>query len=86
MPKYLDATDSERQKITDKSKGIPLDSMNNQLRDWITIGATQLNLIYEKGRSDAKEKNIEFKGEKPRYAIKADEFEVPKNKPSNHNS
>ena len=72
LPKYLDATDSERQKITDKSKGIPLDSMNNQLRDWITIGATQLNLIYEKGRSDAKEKNIEFKGEKPRYAIKAD--------------
>lgn len=72
LPKYLDASDNERQKIDKETKGIPLDSATGQLRDWINISATQLNMIYERGRAEAKNRNIEFKGEKPRYAIKAD--------------
>lgn len=72
LPAYLNASEAERIKMTKDKKGIPMDSLNNQLKDWITFGATELNKIYTRNREDAKEKNIEFKGEKPRYAIKAD--------------
>lgn len=71
LPRYLDASEAERLKFQPQ-KGVPLDSLNNQLKDWITYGATELNVIYTRNRDEAKEKNIEFKGEKPRYAIKAD--------------
>lgn len=71
LPRYLDASEAERLRFQPQ-KGVPLDSLNNQLKDWITYGATELNVIYTRNREDAKEKNIEFKGEKPRYAIKAD--------------
>jgi biopolymer transport protein ExbD len=71
LPRYLDASEAERLKFQPQ-KGVPLDSLNNQLKDWITFGATELNVIYTRNRDAAKEKNIEFKGEKPRYAIKAD--------------
>lgn len=72
LPAYLDASESERIKISKEKKGIPMDSLNNQLKDWITYGATELNVIYTRNRNDALEKNIDFIGEKPRYAIKAD--------------
>jgi len=71
LPRYLDASEAERLRFQPQ-KGVPLDSLNNQLKDWITYGATELNVIYTRNRDEAKEKNIEFKGEKPRYAIKAD--------------
>ena len=71
LPRYLDASEAERLRFQPQ-KGVPLDSLNNQLKDWIQIGATELNAIYMRNRDEAKEKNIEFKGEKPRYAIKAD--------------
>ena len=71
LPRYLDATEGERLKFQPQ-KGVPLDSMNNQLKDWINIGAVELNKVYYRGRDDAEAKGIEFTGEKPRYAIKAD--------------
>lgn len=71
LPKYLDATETERQKFQPQ-KGVPLDSMNNQLKEWIQISATELNAIYMREKDKAAERNQEFKGEKPRYAIKAD--------------
>jgi biopolymer transport protein ExbD len=71
LPKYLDASESERMKFQPQ-KGVPLDSVNNQLKDWINIGALELNAIYMRNKNEADEKGIEFKGEKPRYAIKAD--------------
>jgi len=71
LPKYLDASESERMKFQPQ-KGVPLDSLNNQLKDWINIGALELNAIYMRNKNEADEKGIEFKGEKPRYAIKAD--------------
>lgn len=71
LPRYLDAKEADRLKFQPQ-KGVPLDSMNNQLRDWINISATQLNVIYMRNRDKASELGQEFKGEKPRYAIKAD--------------
>lgn len=71
LPRYLDASEAERLKFQPQ-KGIPLDSMNNQLKDWINIGALELNAIYMRNKGEAEDKGIEFKGEKPRYAIKAD--------------
>ncbi len=71
LPRYLDATEAERLRFQPQ-KGVPLDSMNNQLGDWIRYSATELNVIYTRNKNDAQDKGIEFKGEKPRYAIKAD--------------
>ena len=72
LPKYLDATDSERRKLDDMSKGIPLDSISGQLRDWINISATELNVIYMTNKDLAASTGAKFTAEKPRYAIKAD--------------
>jgi len=71
LPRYLDATENERLKFQPQ-KGVPLDSLNNQLRDWINFGAVELNTLYMQNKEKAKNSNTEFKGEKPRYAIKAD--------------
>lgn len=74
LPRYLDASEADRLKINKEpaNKGIPLDSTNNQLKDWINIGALQMNAVYMTNKAAAEEKGIEFKAEKPRYAIKAD--------------
>jgi biopolymer transport protein ExbD len=72
LPAYLNASEVERQKISKEKKGVPLDSVNNQLRDWINISAQELNAVYLRAKDKAAERNQEFKGEKPRYAIKAD--------------
>jgi len=72
LPNYLDASENDRMKITKEKKGIPLDSLHNQLKDWISISATELNIIYLRGKDEAAQRGQEFKGEKPRYAIKAD--------------
>jgi len=71
LPRYLDASEAERLKFQPQ-KGVPLDSVNNQLRDWINISAQELNAVYMREKDKAAEKNQQFKGEKPRYAIKAD--------------
>jgi biopolymer transport protein ExbD len=71
LPRYLDASEAERLKFQPQ-KGVPLDSLNNQLRDWIQISATELNVLYTTNKDKALADGVEFKGEKPRYAIKAD--------------
>jgi biopolymer transport protein ExbD len=71
LPRYLDASENERLKFQPQ-KGVPLDSLNNQLKDWIQISATELNVLYMKHKDEAESSGQEFKGEKPRYAIKAD--------------
>ena len=71
LPRYLDASEAERLKFQPQ-KGVPLDSVNNQLKDWISISAQELNAVYIRAKDKAAETNQEFKGEKPRYAIKAD--------------
>lgn len=71
LPRYLDASEVERQRFQPQ-KGVPLDSVNNQLRDWINISAQELNAVYMRAKDQAAERGQAFKGEKPRYAIKAD--------------
>jgi len=72
LPRYLNSTEAERLKFQPQ-KGIPNDSaLNPQLRDWILTAAREVNAIYIRERDKAKEQGKEFKGEKPRYAIKAD--------------
>ena len=72
LPRYLNATENERLKFQPQ-KGVPNDSLNNpQLRDWILNAAQEANAVYMREKDKAKELGKEFKGEKPRYAIKAD--------------
>lgn len=71
LPKYLDATEGERLKFQPQ-KGVPNDSINAQLKDWILFAAQEANTVYMRARDQARDKGQEFKGEKPRYAIKAD--------------
>ncbi len=72
LGRYLDATEGERLKFQPQ-KGVPNDSAANpQLRDWILTAAREVNAIYIRERDKAKDQGKEFKGEKPRYAIKAD--------------
>ena len=74
LPAYLDASENDRLKITKAVKvGILLDSLEGfQLKNWIDIGARELNAIYIRNKAKAEESGQEFKGEKPRFAIKAD--------------
>lgn len=70
LPKYIDASEDERLKFP--QPGVPLDSLDNQLRDWISFGGAEAVKIYNDAREKAQESNQEFKAEKPRYAIKCD--------------
>lgn len=71
LPRYLDMTDAERQKY--KTAGIPNDSLNPQLKEWILYAAQEANAVYLEAKEAAKRKRQDFKMEKPRYAIKADQ-------------
>lgn len=71
LPRYLDAGETERMKFQPQ-KGVPLDSLNNQLKDWISFGGVEAVKIYNEGKENAEKNHQEFKGEKPRYAIKCD--------------
>ncbi|MFL5752842.1 MAG: ExbD/TolR family protein [Bacteroidia bacterium] len=71
LPKYLDATEAERLKFQPQ-KGVPNDSLKDpQLSDWILHSAQEAITIYNREKDKAKDAGKEFKGEKPRYAIKA---------------
>jgi biopolymer transport protein ExbD len=71
LPRYLNAGDAERMKFQPQ-KGVPTDSLNNQLRDWISFGGVEAVKIFNEAKEKAREANEDFKGEKPRYAIKCD--------------
>lgn len=71
LPKYIDTPDDKRANFRPQ-KGIPLDSLNNQLRDWISFGGKEAVTQFNEARRQAEEAKQEFKAEKPRYAIKAD--------------
>lgn len=72
LPRYLDATEGERQKFQPQ-KGVPNDSLNNpQLKDWILFGAQEAAVVWRNAKQAAEDKGQEFTGEKTRYAIKAD--------------
>ncbi len=71
LKQYLDMNESERGKFDKQSTGIPIDSTNNQLGDWILYG-------YNAAITEEKEKGV-TKDKQLRIAIKADS-KAPYNK------
>jgi biopolymer transport protein ExbD len=71
LPRYIDAGEEQRKRFQPQ-KGVPIDTItpNNQLKDWIAIGGRKAVEMYESARRLAAEKQMDFRGEKPRYAIK----------------
>lgn len=68
LPAYLSADEKTREAMNEQTKGIPTDSLNNELGDWILQGFTAfMNDVRAKGWDDAK-----IKKDGLRYAIKAD--------------
>lgn len=68
LPRYIDGEDELKAAMDEVGKGIPLDSTNNQLGDWIQEG-------YYAFMDDATEQGVtkeELRAEGLRYAIKAD--------------
>jgi len=72
LPRYIDANEEERKKFQPQ-KGVPLDTItpNNQLKDWIAIGGKKAVETFLNAKKQAEESGTDFKGEKPRYAIKS---------------
>ena len=62
---YLEAPDSERKKMDKATGGIPIDTLNNQLADWIVFGWTAA--ITDEGYEARKQAGNEL-----RFAIKGD--------------
>ncbi len=68
LPNYINAGEKERMKMDAGAPGIPIDSANNELADWIMQG-------YGASERDLSAKGLEGKALKERrirYAIKAD--------------
>ncbi|MCZ2247263.1 MAG: biopolymer transporter ExbD [Bacteroidia bacterium] len=70
LKEYINMDDTQRQKV--KSPGIPLDSTNNQLGDWIQFGRIEAakQAKIEKDKAESAGKSFEY--EPLRFAIKAD--------------
>lgn len=70
LKEYIKLDDSQRQKM--KSPGIPIDSMNNQLGEWIQFGRIEAAKQARSEKDKAEAAGREFKYEPMRFAIKAD--------------
>ena len=70
LKEYVMKTDPERLKV--KSLGIPRDSMNNQLGDWINFGRIEAAKEAKRQKDAAEAKGTSFKYEPLRFAIKGD--------------
>ena len=70
LKEYVMKTDPERLKV--KTLGIPRDSLNNQLGDWINFGRIEAAKEAKRQKDAAEEKAIPFKYEPMRFAIKGD--------------
>jgi biopolymer transport protein ExbD len=70
LGQYIDMSDPERMKV--KSPGIPLDSTNNQLGDWISFGQIEAAKIAKREKDKAEAAGRTFEYDALRYAIKAD--------------
>lgn len=70
LGKYIDMSDPERMKT--KSPGIPLDSLNNQLGDWINFGRIEAAKKAKREKEKAESLGKTFDYDALRFAIKAD--------------
>lgn len=67
---YINLDDTQRQKL--KSPGIPIDSTDNQLGEWIQFGRIEAAKQAKQEKDKAEAAGREFKYEPMRFAIKAD--------------
>jgi biopolymer transport protein ExbD len=70
LKQYIDMDDNARMAV--KSPGIPIDSLNNQLGDWIQFGRIEAAKQAKEQKDKAERVGREFKYEPIRFAIKAD--------------
>lgn len=70
LKEYINMDEPQRAKV--KSPGIPRDSLDNQLGNWIQFGRIESNKKYLDEKEKAKELGRAFKSEPMRFAIKAD--------------
>ena len=70
LKEYINLDDSQRQKV--KSPGVPIDSLNNQLGEWIQFGRIEAAKQAKFEKDKAESAGREFKYEPMRFAIKAD--------------
>lgn len=70
LKKYIDMEDPER--IKSNSPGIPLDSLHNELGDWIQFGRIEAARQAKTQKDKAESLGRTFKYEPLRFAIKAD--------------
>lgn len=76
LPLYLDMTSEERKKLVSEGKtmGIPADTTNNQLKDWIYYGNIEALAAGESAYTDAVDKGLkpEVNDFKPKFILKVD--------------
>lgn len=76
LPAYLNMNTNERKNYVAEGKtlGIPTDSTNNQLKDWINFGNIEMLAVGEEAYFDAKDKglNPEINEYKPKFILKVD--------------
>ena len=70
LASFINTEPGKREKFP--STGIPMDSLNNQLRDWIQAGMIEGMTKYKELKDAADAAGRELKAEPPRIAIKAD--------------
>ncbi|MGB3947173.1 MAG: biopolymer transporter ExbD [Bacteroidia bacterium] len=70
LKEYINMDDNARMAV--KSPGIPIDSLNNQLGDWIQFGRIEAAKQAKEQKDKAEKAGREFKYEPIRFAIKAD--------------
>lgn len=69
---YINANEIERKAIDKATKGIPHDSLDNQLKDWIMFGRIVAATQAKEEKAKAERLGTEFEYEPLRFAIKAD--------------
>lgn len=70
LKEYINLDDTQRQRI--KSPGVPIDSTDNQLGEWIQFGRIEAAKQAKQEKDKAEAAGREFKYEPMRFAIKAD--------------
>lgn len=70
LKQYINMEDKDREKV--KSPGIPLDSLHNQLGDWIQFGRIEAAKQAKAQKDKAEKVGRQFKYEPIRFAIRAD--------------
>lgn len=69
---YINASDIERKQMDVATKGIPHDSLDDQLKDWIMFGRIVAATQAKEEKAEAERLGRDFEYEPLRFAIKAD--------------